>query len=61
MWYDSLAVDRPIKMSLTTQVEAQTKRGHITAPCVGFEPTITVFEWLKTVSGKLIIPIVKDK
>jgi hypothetical protein len=59
MWYDSLAGDRPIALFLTAQVEAQTKRGHISIPCLGFEPTMVVFVWLKTVSGKLIIPNVK--
>lgn len=52
--------DRPFTMSQTTQVEARTKRGQTSVPCVGFGQTIPVFEWLKKVSGKLIILNVKD-
>jgi hypothetical protein len=47
-WTGDQPVSRPLSTHRTTQT--QNKRTQTSMPLVGFEPTISVFEWAKTVS-----------
>jgi hypothetical protein len=55
--------DQPVAMLLYTHrtTQIQNKRTQTSIPWVGFEPTIQVFEWTKTVHALVRAAIVIDK